>query len=244
MISVNDKYETTMKKVLLTMALLLTLGMGVQAAGQKHRHTPQEELVDSATKKDAVEAYSDTTSSDTMIRASKGKVTVTTPMGTQSWDYDPVDGDDNFGNMIRQAFSHMDGGDLAGMMFVLAVLLIIFVLAPVLIIIALFYFISKNRKEKMRLAQMAVQQGQPIPDQLLNDKPEDADLEYQKGMRQCFVGVGLMIFLGYAAGQVGFGIGALVFCIGLGKVFASRTARKGNNRDLYNNDRNNNINQL
>ena len=233
-----------MKKVLLTMALLLTLGMGVQAAGQKHRHTPQEELVDSATKKDAVEAYSDTTSSDTTIRASKGKITVTTPMGTQSWDYDPNEDGDHFGNMIHQAFSHMDGDDLAGMMFVLAVLLIIFVLAPVLIIIALFYFISKNRKEKMRLAQMAVQQGQPIPDQLLNDKPEDADQEYQKGMRQCFVGVGLMVFLGYAAGQVGFGIGALVFCIGLGKVFASRTARKCSNRDLYNNDRKNDINQL
>ena len=45
-------------------------------------------------------------------------------------------------------------------------------------------------------------------------------------MRQCFVGVGLMILLGYAAGNVGFGVGALVFCIGLGKVFASKTAQK------------------
>ena len=75
---------------------------------------------------------------------------------------------------------------------------------------------------------MAMQQGQPIPDQLLKESPVNTDEEYQKGMRQCFVGVGLMIFLGYAAGTVGFGIGALVFCIGLGKVFASRTATKRN----------------
>lgn len=224
------------------MAMLLTFGMGVQAAGQKHRHTPQAELVDS-TSKNAVEVYSDTTSTDTANTSStvtkrKGTVTVTyptSPWSSRSTTYE-VD-DDDAENIITNLFNNMDHKDLMGMFFVLCVLLIVFVLAPLLIIIALFYFINKNRKQKMKLAQMAVQQGQPIPDQLLEDKVTDVDAEYQKGMRQCFVGVGLMIFLGYAAGQVGFGIGALVFCIGLGKVFASRTARKNNNRDIPNDNR-------
>ena len=221
-----------MKKVLFTMALLLTLSMGMQAAGQKHRHTPREELVDS-TNKDAVEAFSDTTSTDTStVTKHKGKVTITThtspwTSNTRTYEMD----DESFGNMLKHIFVDMDSNGFAGMFFVLGVLLILFVLAPVLIIIALFYFINKNRKEKMRLAQMAMQQGQPIPDQLLNEKPVDTDDEYQKGMRQCFVGVGLMVFLGYAAGQVGFGIGALVFCIGLGKVFASKTAQKKQQKD-------------
>ena len=214
-----------MKKVLITLTTLLTLGMGAQVAAQKHRHTPQSELVDS-TSKDAVEVYSDTTSTDTATATSsvtkhKGTVTVTyptSPWSSNSTTYE-VD-DEDFGSMVHHVFSNMDAKDVTGMFFVLGVL------------------INKNRKQKMKLAQMAMQQGQPIPDQLLEDKPIDSDNEYQKGMRQCFVGVGLMIFLGYAAGQVGFGIGALVFCIGLGKVFASRTARR-NNRDLYNNDNNN-----
>lgn len=231
-----------MKKTLIAMAMLLTIGMGVQAAGQKHRHTPQAELVDS-TSKNAVEVYSDTTSTDTANSSStvtkrKGTVTVTyptSPWSSRSTTYE-VD-DDDAENIITNLFNDMDHKDLMGMFFVLCVLLIVFVLAPVLIIIALFYFINKNRKQKMKLAQMAMQQGQPIPDQLLEDKVTDVDAEYQKGMRQCFVGVGLMIFLGYAAGQVGFGIGALVFCIGLGKVFASRTARKNNNRDFPNDNR-------
>ena len=226
-----------MKKVLLTLALLLTLTTGMEAAGQKHRHTPRQEEVDS-TNKDAVVVYSDTTSMDTMTTTKhKGKVTITTP--TSPWSSNTVTyemDDENFGSMLKHLFVDMDSNGIAGMFFVLGVLLIIFVLAPVLIIIALFYFINKNRKEKMRLAQMAMQQGQPIPDQLLNNNPTDADDEYQKGMRQCFVGVGLMVFLGYAAGQVGFGIGALVFCIGLGKVFASKTAQKRN-------DKNNELNQ-
>ena len=214
-----------MKKVLLTLALLLTLTTGVEAAGQKHRHTPRQEKVDS-TNKDAVVVYSDTTSMDTMTTTKhKGKVTITTP--TSPWSSNTVTyemDDENFGSMLKHLFVDMDSNGIAGMFFVLGVLLILFVLAPVLIIIALFYFINKNRKEKMRLAQMAMQQGQPITDQLLKENPIDSDDEYQKGMRQCFVGVGLMVFLGYAAGQVGFGIGALVFCIGLGKVFASKTA--------------------
>ena len=209
--------------------------MGAQVSGQNHRHTPQQELTDS-TSKDGVEVYSDTTSSDTTIRATKGHVTINTPMGSQSWDYDV---DDDTESVMHHVFGNMREKDIAGMFFVLCVLLIIFVLAPVLIIIALVYFINKNRKEKMRLAQMAMQQGQPIPDQLLNDKPGSTDQEYQSGMRQCFVGVGLMIFLGYAAGTVGFGIGALVFCIGLGKVFASKTAsrRVQDDRDLNSQNR-------
>ena len=219
-----------MKKVLFTMALLLTLSMSMQAAGQKHRHTPRQEQVDT-TKNGGVVVFSDTTSSDTVtVTKHNAKFTVTTrtsPWSTNTTTYEMDD--DDFGNMISNVFGEMRGKDIAGMFFVLCVLLIIFVLAPVFIIIALFYFINKNRKEKMRLAQMAMQQGQPIPDQLLNNSPTDADGEYQKGMRQCFVGVGLMVFLGYAAGQVGFGIGALVFCIGLGKVFASKTAQKRNN---------------
>ena len=221
-----------MKKVLFTMALLLTLSMGMQAAGQKHRHTPRQEQVDT-TNNGGVVVFSDTTSSDTVtVTKHNAKFTVTTrtsPWSTNTTTYEMDD--DDFGNMISNVFGEMRGKDIAGMFFVLCVLLIIFVLAPVFIIIALFYFINKNRKEKMRLAQMAMQQGQPIPDQLLNNSPTDADGEYQKGMRQCFVGVGLMVFLGYAAGQVGFGIGALVFCIGLGKVFAGKTAQRKQEKD-------------
>lgn len=223
-----------MKKVLILMTLVLALTMGVQAAGQKHRHTPQQEQVDS------VVAYSDTTGTDSVTKTYSRKVTVTTrtsPWSTRTTTYD-IDEDDDFSDfMFGSVMKNMDRGIL-GMFFALCVLLTLFVIAPVAIIIALFYFINKSRKQKLKLAQMAMQQGQPIPNQLFEEKPANADEEYQKGMRQCFVGVGLMVFLGYAAGNVGFGIGALVFCIGLGKVFASRTARKNEtmNETLNNNN--------
>ena len=213
-----------MKKVFMTLALLLTIAGGIQAAGQ-------EELKDSTSKKSAIELYSDTTSASQPVVAAddaQDDTSVQSPSST-----------------INQWVQKLDSDDIAGMLFVLAIIFIIFVLSPVLIIVALFYFIYKNRKEKMRLAQMAIQQGQPIPDALLKGKEEDWDRnDYQAGMRQCFVGIGLTVFLGYAAGHVGFGIGVLVFCIGLGKVFSSRTAlKKWDKRGLWRNEKDNHINK-
>ena len=214
-----------MKQLLITLTMVLVLGLTTEAVAQKHRHTPQPqqtELVDS-TSKNGVEAFSDTTS------------TASTP--TAADDNFPFDDEDDFERTsIDSFFDHfglMQTG-IAGMFFILIVLLIVFVLSPLLIIIAVFYFINKNRKDKMRLAQMAMQQGQPIPDQLLKEQSTFGDEEYKSGIRQCFVGVGLMIFLWFAAGAVGFGIGALVFCIGLGKVIVAKmTDKKQENKDIF-----------
>ena len=117
--------------------------------------------------------------------------------------------------------------------FSVVVFVIVFLLSPLLIIFVIFYFVNKNRKQRMKLAQMAMEKGQPIPESLLERPKENVSDEYQKGLRQCFVGIGLAIFLGYAAGQIGFGIGALVFFIGLGKVVAAKSASK---RDDINNN--------
>ena len=220
-----------MKQLLITLTMLLVLGLTTEADAQKHRHTPQPqqtELVDS-TSKNGVEAFSDTTS------------TASTP--TAADDNFPFDDEDDYvvTTNLDRFFDHfgvMQTG-LAGLFFVLIVLLIIFVLSPLLIIIAVFYFVNKNRKDKMRLAQMAMQQGQPIPDQLLKEQSPVGDEEYKSGIRQCFVGVGLMIFLWFAAGEVGFGIGALVFCIGLGKVIVAKSTASKNNFDMTHENKDN-----
>ena len=220
-----------MKQLLITLTMLLVLGLTTEAVAQKHRHTPQPqqtELVDS-TSKNGVEAFSDTTS------------TASTP--TAADDNFPFDDEDDYvvTTNLDRFFDHfgvMQTG-LAGMFFVLIVLLIIFVLSPLLIIIAVFYFVNKNRKDKMRLAQMAMQQGQPIPDQLLKEQSPVGDEEYKSGIRQCFVGVGLMIFLWFAAGEVGFGIGALVFCIGLGKLIVAKSTVSKNNFDMTHENKDN-----
>ena len=212
-----------MKKVLMALTLLLTLSAGVDAAAQKHRHTPQPgELVDTTQSADAVEAFSDTTSA---------------ALPTTDWDDQTADDMyDPFESRVESWAERLVGSLLAGELTFAVVVLLCFIflllLSPILIIIALVYLVNKNRKQRLKLAQMAVQQGQPIPGQLLENRPADVADEYQRGMRQLFVGVGLMIFLGYAAGEVGFGIGALVACIGLGKIAASKLGKNKERTEL------------
>ncbi len=228
-----------MKKGIIVLTLLLTLGMCVPTLAQKHRHTPRgTELVDTTKQSSAIDAFSDTTSVDSVFDASN-----TNSVNFQ-WD---SDNDED----VEKAFSYLESmfEQHTWAAWILAIIVIIFVFlllfSPIIIILLLIYFVNRNRKQKIKMAQMAMENGQPIPNQVLEKPADEVSDEYQKGLRQCFVGIGLAIFLGIAAEGIGFGIGALVFFIGLGKVIAAKTAEKtkAKDDDLNNNNYNNNLNQ-
>ena len=225
-----------MKKYLIAIAMVLTLSLNADAAAQKHRHTPRTEQVDTTkNSRDAIEAFSDTTAvAGDSIDAYAHRQHIS------------ISADEDVNGVFEDIFQNFDKTAIAGMFFAAVIVFIIFVLAPILIIIAVFYFINKNRKDRIKLAQMAMEKGQPIPDELLKEKqdPMGKD-EYQTGIRQMFTGVGLAIFLGLVAGKIGFGIGALVFCIGLGKWFIARQSGNVGNNSQFNNttDINNHLNQ-
>ena len=225
-----------MKKSLIAIVMVLTLSMNAGAAAQKHRHTPRTEQVDSTQNKDAIEAFSDTSTVD----SAKNDPYVTYRRTRNISDEDA--------RAIKDAFEGF--GSVIGPSMALGVvaIVVIFLLAPLLIIIAIFYFVNRNRRERYKLAQMAIQNGQPIPDQILNDQNDvlTGKGEYQAGIRQMFTGVGLAIFLGILIGEIGVGIGALVFFIGLGKWYIARQSRmdvndfRNNNVNNYNNINNSN----
>ena len=224
-----------MKKYLIAIAMVLTLGQNADATAQKHRHTPRTEQVDSSkNKKDAIEAFSDTTSAADAEDAEDDKY-ITYRRGTTYSTSSDV-------HELKEVMESV-GGIFGPMLAVgIVAFVVIFFLLPLLIIVTIIYFVNKNRKERYKLAQMAIQNGQPIPDEILKDNDSKfLASEYQSGIRQMFVGVGLAIFLGIILGKLGIGIGALVFFIGLGKWFVAR--QSGNTGyDPLNNTRNNNSN--
>ena len=176
-----------MKKYLFAIAMVLSLSMNADAAAQKHRHTPRTEQVDSTkNNRDAIEAFSDTTAvaGDSIDAYSNSR-------------HVSVYADDDVDGFMEQVFGSMDGKAFTGIIIVLGTLFILFVLFPIIIIIAVIYFINRNRKDRIKLAQMAMEKGQPIPDELLKEKQASWDRsDYQTGLRQMFTGVGLAIFLG------------------------------------------------
>ena len=216
-----------MKKYLLAIAMVLSLSMNADAAAQKHRHSPRTEQVDSTkNNRDAIEAFSDTTA------VAGDSIDTYSHRHHISFTAD----DEDVKGIFEEAFRSFDGSAAAGVFIVLGTLFILFVLFPIIIIIAVIYFINRNRKDRIKLAQMAMEKGQPIPDELLKEKQASWDRsDYQTGLRQMFTGVGLAIFLGIVAGKVGFGIGALVFFIGLGKWFIARQSGNVGNDSHFNN---------
>ena len=226
-----------MKQYLIAIAMMLVLGMNAQAASQKHRHTPRTEQVDSTkNNQDAIEAFSDTTSADSEDAEDDKYITQRHRTTTYTTSSD-----------VKELKEVMEGvGGIFGPMLAVGIVafVVIFFLLPLLIIVTIIYFVNKNRKERYKLAQMAIQNGQPIPDDILKSKVSSSsgDNDYQTGVRQMFTGVGLAIFLGLIIGKVGIGIGALVFFIGLGKWFIARQNGDTGNDDLLNN--NNSKNQF
>ena len=224
-----------MKQYLIAIAMVLALSTNANATAQKHRHTPRTEQVSDTVKhnQDAIEAYSDTTATNNANADDNAN--------HSGYRHHVVYEGEDTERVVSGIFGDMGGAAFMGMLIPILAIVCVGFLLPVILVLLVFYFINRNRKEKYRLAEMAIKNGQPIPDALLKDaKSDDWDsTSYNAGIRQMFTGVGLAIFLGIVAGEVGFGIGALVFFIGLGKWYIARQDR--NNRDnnqTFNNNQN------
>ena len=221
-----------MKKYLIAITMMLALSLNAEAASQKHRHSARTEQVDSTkNNQDAIEAFSDTTSADSedaeddQYITHRHRTTYTTSSD------------------VKELKEVMEGvGGIFGPMLAVGIVafVVIFFLLPLLIIVTIIYFVNKNRKERYKLAQMAIQNGQPIPDDILKNQTSSSmsGNDYQTGVRQMFTGAGLAIFLGLLIGKIGVGIGALVFFIGLGKWYIARQSGNTGNDPLNNNNSN------
>ena len=217
-----------MKKYLIAIAMVLTLSTNANATAQKHRHTPRTEQVSDTVKHnpDAIEAFSDTTAAKSNANA----------------DFD--DDDDSYttrhhvtleGEEAGEFIEKIFGGLGIAMIIPILAIVIFGLLLPLIILFTVLYFVNRNRRDKYRLAEMAIKNGQPIPDELLKEVKDDWDSNsYNAGIRQMFTGVGLAIFLGIILDELGLGIGALVFFIGLGKWFIARQNRPVNNDHIQN----------
>ena len=209
-----------MKQFLITIAMVLAFSSGANAVAQKHRHTPRTEQVSDTVKhnQDAVEAFSDTTT------ATNSSVIDDDNNYQRHVTFEASDEDVE--NIVRGIFSGMGGAVL--LIPILGILCFGFFL-PIVILILVFYFINRNRKEKYRLAQMAIQNGQQIPEELLKESVSVDRNAYNTGITQMCTGIGLAIFLGLIMDELGYGIGALVFFIGLGKFIIARQAKQNDN---------------
>lgn len=114
-----------------------------------------------------------------------------------------------------------------------AVAITMFFLAPVAIIGLIVYLIVKSRKQKIRMAEIAMQSGQPIPKEILNNTKNNIrpsnNILWEKGVLKMFIGAGLIVLFLFIGSDLGVGIGFFVAIYGCGQAFIGYTAKKEQN---------------
>ena len=214
-----------MKKILFVALLAFGCASMTMAFPHKHRRVPRQEMVDKqakAAQEKGVEAYSDTTGGakdepDSLLAAATGQA------GKQHVVTDDLD--DDFGsNFLSRMFSDRQ---TVNALFAAFLLCILFVMPFVVIIMLIRYFI-KRHNDNVLLAEKAIEKGYPLSslptagkwNVYYNQK------QWEKGVRQIFVGAGLMVLALCLSNAALFGVGALVIFMGIGQLVIRRGVQK------------------
>ncbi|MBP3243706.1 MAG: hypothetical protein J6M59_08755 [Bacteroidaceae bacterium] len=219
-----------MKAIIITaiaccMMATMTLTASAKPGDKQQKKEKVSVVLTDSSSKNSLSVVSDTLLNDTVV-------------GTESWG--DSDADDRFNEKIRFNF----GTNPSDNDMVVAVVAIVSVFGlPLLAVCFIAYLIYRNRRNKYRLAQSAIDKGQEIPAEIINaDKTTtdviNSDSIYKmkrEAVRRIFIGIGLAVFLGYLIGKLGMMIGLLVVIIGVGKyVVAMMDEKHENQKDLYN----------
>ena len=214
-----------MKKILFVALLAFGCASMTMAFPHKHRRVPRQEMVNKqakAAQDKGVEAYSDTTGgakdeADSLLAAATGQA------GKQHVVTDDLD--DDFGsNFLSRMFSDRQ---TINALFAAFLLCILFVMPFVVIIMLIRYFI-KRHNDNVLLAEKAIEKGYPLSslptvgkwNVYYNQK------QWEKGVRQIFVGAGLMVLALCLRNAALFGVGALVIFMGIGQLVIRRGVQK------------------
>ena len=215
-----------MKKLFLAFMLSLTLGvtqMSFAVSAPKHRYTPKTQVDNkqavSATdqqtasaSQDAVEAYSDTTSVDT-TSSQVGEDDDDNQSRSHSI-YSLENYDDPF-DFLGSIFGK---GTLFFVMFILLIVGLLIVFAPLIVIFIIVRYLYRRHNDRVKLMEMAMEKGINVPE---SERPIDKQSnEYlvKRGVKNAFLGAGLVAMFSFWHWEFMVGIGALVFMYGLGQV--------------------------
>lgn len=223
-----------MKKVILALALMMSIGatqVTWASAAPKHRYHPTTQQVDKQTpatqqadkqaasvqqkaNKDdeALEAYSDTTSLDTI--AEDDSYADDDDARTYHSKYSMGNYDDPF-DFLGSVFG---GGTLAFVIFLCILIGLLFVFAPLIIIFIIVRYLMRRHNDRVKLAEMAMEKGINVPESQRPIDKQSNEYLVKRGLRNTFLGLGLCAMFAWWSSSFLAGIGALVGIYGVGQV--------------------------
>ena len=113
------------------------------------------------------------------------------------------------------------GGEIVILIIVLFLLLLL--LSPVIIIIVFLRYVIRRHNDRVRLAETAIKNGQPVPDADMHADRQSAETYWRKGVRNVSIGIGLFVFAQMIDSSFFSGIGLFIISIGGGQIFIARS---------------------
>lgn len=217
-----------MKQYLLACLMLLAIGINGATAQGHHRHhqpvTGVTTSVDSLNQ--GVEAYSDTTSVASAPADSMAEDSEYNDAADDDAYWDDEDSDfvvDGLPSWLRD-FGGSFGAKAIAIVVIFSVLF--FILLPIIVVIMVFRHIIKRHNDKVALAEKAMENGQPIPEELMRADRQSPEYLWKAGIRHVAMGVGLMVMFAIWGSETLIGIGGLLVCLGIGQLVMAKTSVK------------------
>ena len=219
----KQKNDEDMKNLLVTLIMAVTFGLAAEAQSSAYKPNANAASEVSADDTAAIVAYSDTASSDTVAHASQSS--------RQTWQQ--VLDDDTSWNRVSDPFELIAylttigmGGVVVAIFFVLLCIVVVF--SPIILIAVILYLVFKRRNERYKAMEKAVESGRPVPEEMRSPVFESSEVLWRKGVKNFFIGLGLVaMFLSFDVEEL-VGIGVLVALYGAGQAVIAYTTRKKN----------------
>ena len=202
-----------MRNYLLVVFMVLLLG-GTTATFAQQKEQPQVGNVTNTPDTAGIEAYSDTTSVDTAQ---------TVVPNSNDWD-EEMDEEMMVEKMVKWIGEHETWAWI--FIIIVTILCLLIGLAPFIILGFIIYLIVKNRRMRSELKENADLNRQHLHDNIDLSASDGNQMLQNRGIRNIFLGIGIVIFLSMMNFDSLAGIGWLLSCYGLGQVIIAKTSKK------------------
>lgn len=197
----------------------MLLGSAVPMEAQRHRHTPRTTVVDDTKDDNGIEAYSDTSSTAQPLDSTAYSTSDDADDINDSNRFDPSRFSDPF-----SWFAFLGTSGFVGILLTILLLGVglLFLFMPLIIVLLIMRYMVRRHNDRVRLAEKAMEQGQPISEGEMPFNKKSPDYLWRRGVRNVSIGAGLALFFWFLGADPLVGIGLLVACLGLGQMFMVR----------------------
>ncbi len=209
-----------MKRFLIALAMIAVFIAPTMAKANLYRHNPQVMQDVNAADTSGIAVYSDTTSSTSSNVVNAVNSAISIPDVDDSDPFDDIT--DPF-----QLLAYLTGMGILGVVVAFLVILLIFfiIFSPIILIIVILVYLFRRNKAKYRVVEKAIESGQSIPQELIQEHTSSKEYLRQRGIKTAAVGLGLVVFGLVIRSSWLIAIGLLVAIYGGGQIVIALTSK-------------------